>query len=257
MDFTCAAYDRLLASALDAGYRVLRVRDALTGPPASPALIIRHDVEWNIRRTLAVINVEQQRGIRSSLYFRVDTRVYDPAQMCRLQDAGFEIGYHFNTLDRCRGDFARAARTFENELFRLREAGLDVTTAIPHGDPRIRRIGYRSNADILSRDPGFLARLKLLDVGGGLAAHFPEFVYIADLGISWNGVRSAAELLAGIQLGRWPAIYLLTHPDYWSASWFRAVGMQIAACAMRGLNINRIIAGFRRSGAEFRTGGAE
>ena len=248
MDFTHAAYDRLLVSALDAGYRILRVRDALTAPPVSPALIIRHDVEWNIRRTLAVADIEQKHGVRSSLYFRVDTGVYDLTQMRGLENAGFEIGYHFNTLDRCRGDLTCATIVFEDELKVLRESGLDIVTAIPHGDPRIWWIGYRSNADIFERDPTLLARAGLLDVSGGLTRNFPEYIHITDLGIRWNGVHSTPEFLEGLRLQPWPAIYLLTHPDYWSRSPLRAVGLQGAAHTVRVLRINRMIAALRHLG---------
>jgi len=245
MDFTCAAYDRLLCVAREAGYRVLPIREALTGTPAAPALILRHDVEWNFNRTLAITQLEQKHGVRSSLYFRVDTGVFDPAAMRRLQDDGFEIGYHFNTLDRCRGDLTCAIAMFADELQRLREAGLDVVTAIPHGDPRITRIGYQSNADIFDCDPDLLNRVGLLDVGNGLSDRYLRYIYITDLGIRWNGIGSTAELLAGFRARRWPSVYMLTHPDYWSASPLRAMGLQIASRSMSAMKVNRVIASLR------------
>jgi hypothetical protein len=36
------------------------------------------------------------------------------------------VGYHFNTLDRCGGDFNKAIALFERELKMLREAEIKV-----------------------------------------------------------------------------------------------------------------------------------
>lgn len=245
MDFTYAAYDRLLSAVVGTGYQVLTLRQALTGAGHTFPFMLRHDVEWNLKRTLAVVECEKRHGVRSSLYFRVDTRVCDLPTMRRLQDDGFEIGYHYNTLDRCRGDFSRAITLFEEDLGRLRDAGLNIETVIPHGDPRVKKVGYVSNDDILKKDPELLTRVALLDVTRGLTERISEYKYIRDLGIRWNAAQSGRELMMHIREKRWPAIYLLTHPDYWSGSWLRAVGLQLATRALRGLSLNRKIAAVR------------
>jgi hypothetical protein len=245
MDFTHTAYDQLLSAIVGAGYQALTLRRALTGADLELPFILRHDVEWDLKRTLAIVEIEKRHGMRSSLYFRVDTKVYDLPTMRRLQDDGFEIGYHYNTLDRCRGDFSRAITLFEQDIKRLRDAGLKIDTVIPHGDPRVKKGGYTTNEDIIAKDPELPARTGLLDINAGIAARFPGHKYVRDLGIRWNAAGSGRELIAFIREKRWPAIYMLTHPDYWSASFLRAVGLQFAARALRGFGLNRKIAAVR------------
>jgi len=247
MGFTHSVYDQLLGAVVQAGYRVLTLRQSLDGSAENLVCIIRHDVEWNLKRTLAITEIEKQHRVRSSLYFRVDTKVFDPPTMRRLQDEGFEIGYHYNTLDRCHGDFARAIALFEQEVELLRREGLNVTTAIPHGDPRIKKTGYRSNGDVCERDPHLLERTGLSDIAAGLETHFPSYKYLRDLGIRWNTGDRNRQLIARIREKQWPVIYLLTHPDYWSRSVFRAAGLQVLAHALRGFRINEKIAGLRAS----------
>jgi len=105
MDFTFAAHKKLMESAANAGYQAITAREYLQGIGKPLTLILRHDVEWNPRRALAFAELEIACGFRSTFYFRVDTKAFDLSIMRQLQDEGFEVGYHFNTLDRCGGDF--------------------------------------------------------------------------------------------------------------------------------------------------------
>jgi hypothetical protein len=79
MDFTLSAYDRIIAEAVKADYRLLTIREALAGADSPLSFIVRHDVEWRLSRTLAVTEIEKKHGVRSSLYFRVDTGVLKSA----------------------------------------------------------------------------------------------------------------------------------------------------------------------------------
>jgi hypothetical protein len=54
MDFTLSAYDRLMGAVVEAGYRVLTIREALAGVNSPYIFIVRHDVEWRLLRTLSV-----------------------------------------------------------------------------------------------------------------------------------------------------------------------------------------------------------
>jgi hypothetical protein len=84
-----------------------------------------------------------------------------------------------------------------------------------------------------------------LDVDAGIAERYPDHMYIRDLGIRWNVASSGRQLISGIGSKQWPTIYLLTHPDYWSGSPTRAMGLQVAARLVRGFRLNAIIAAGR------------
>lgn len=247
MDLVYATYCRLLDTFRKARYRSTSVREAVARKQPPPLLILRHDVEWNARRALALAEMERVRDIRSTFYFRADTDAYDLAAMRHLQERGFEVGYHFNTLDRCHGDFEAATALFEEDLRRLREAGIDVVSVKQHGNPRVKKIGYRTNGDILTRDPDLLRRNGLSDPDSCLETCYPNSFYLADTGIHWNPRLTTDEILIGIRQTRWPVIYMANHPDYWSRSAGRALGLQIAAVGLRLLRLNTVIATTRRA----------
>lgn len=240
IDFTYKAYAQFLDSILDAGYRVVTVRDYLHGDRISPMVILRHDVEWDPNRALAIAHLEKSRRCRSTFYFRLDTKAFNLNVMRQLQDKGFEIGYHFNTLDRCNGDFSKAVALFEKELRQIRESGFDVTTVCSHGDPRVSKKGYKTNNEIFLKDPDLIPRNELLGEAY-LNIDFSSLHYISDAGVRWNKFRSTKELISQITQNRWPVLYILVHPDYWSQSAFRAISLNIAAKFMRCFKINRAI----------------
>lgn len=240
MDFTYKSYERLLDSILKAGYHVVTVRDYLQGDRKPLTLILRHDVEWSSQRALAIAKLEQSYGFRSTFCFRVDTKAFNLEIMRELQSKGFEVGYHFNTLDRCKGDFEKAIDLFERELRLLREAGIDVHTVCSHGDPRVKKVGYKVNNEIFLKDPGLRSRNKILGEAY-LDIDFASLQYLSDAGVRWNKVSSTEELVSQISQKKWPTVYILVHPDYWSQSPLRAIALRAAAKCVRRLKINQAI----------------
>jgi hypothetical protein len=245
MEFVHRTYERLMQGFARAGYRGVSVREAFCGNLREPLLILRHDVEWSAPRALALAEIERRANFSASYYFRVDTRAYDPRAMHHLEETGFELGYHFNTLDRCHGDFGAAVRLFEHDVRELRRAGFDIRTACQHGNPRVKKIGYQSNADLLEYDPALPARTGLLLADAYLYPLYPERFMLKDLGIRWNPPGSAAALLARIATREWPVVYFLAHPDYWSHHAPRAMVLQLLARALRCCRLNAVVAEIR------------
>lgn len=240
MDFTHAVYEQLLDGIKKAGYQVITVREFLEGNRKPFTLVLRHDVEWDPRRALAIAEIEKAHGVRSTFYFRVDTKAFDLAIMRYLQDEGFEVGYHFNTLDRCGGNFDRAIALFENDLQQLRGAGIEVKTVCSHGDPRVKKVGYKVNNEIFLRDPNLRARNRLRGEAY-LDIDFSCLQYLSDVGVRWAKAGSTKEVISRIARKEWPIVYILTHPDYWSRSPFRAGALLIASKLVRSFRINRAI----------------
>ncbi|MEG3065016.1 hypothetical protein [Acetomicrobium sp.] len=240
MDFTHKAYGQLLDSFIKSGYRVVTVREYLEGNKDPYTLILRHDVEWNPKRALDIANLEHSRGFHSTLYFRADTKAFDLELMRYLQRLGFEIGYHFNTLDRCNGDFEKAVILFEEELRKIRDAGIDIKTVCSHGDPRVEKKGYKVNNEIFLRYPELYSKNNILGEAY-LSINFPSLTYISDVGIRWNKASSTKELMLRFISREWPVVYVLTHPDYWSPSFMRAMGLKVAAKGIKAFKVNKTI----------------
>jgi hypothetical protein len=249
MQYIYDEYRDLLLAFIGGGYRIVTVHQAATEPVDPPFLILRHDVEWSAKRAVAIAAVEEKLGVRSTLYFRVDTGAHDVATMRALQRRGFDIGYHYNTLDRTHGDCVAAGAMFEREVADLRRAGVHVSTAVPHGNPTVRRCGYNFNSDLLKRDPGLLHRLALLDIGP-FGTSFPmqgKVFQVSDANMRWN--RGDVSWRFFYRIARdctVPRLFLLVHCDYWSASRVRATLLHTAAAAMRALRLRSAAPRFRR-----------
>ena len=81
-------------------------------------LILRHDVDEDCRYALDLALIEQRYNLKSTYYFRLKKRTYVPAVIDKIADCNHEIGYHYETVDKCRGDIDAAAGQFRNELIR-------------------------------------------------------------------------------------------------------------------------------------------
>ena len=200
---------------------------ALEAPPASPAVILRHDVDRKPANSLRVARMQHALGIRGTYYFRVVPESLDIAILQQIASLGHEIGYHYEDLTLCGGDCARAMEHFERSLAMFRRY-YPVTTICMHGSPTSRW----DNRDLwkarryqdfgISGEPYFD-----LDLTDGL--------YLTDTGRSWHGdafsVRdripsghagrfvSTREIVDALDTRRMPRLIMQTfHPQRWTDS---------------------------------------
>jgi hypothetical protein len=226
-DFTLAKYERLCDALGREGYVGLGMADYLTRPAAGlpgRLVLLRHDVESDPGQAVRMGAIEKARGLVATYFFRAKRSVLRPEAIRQLAGMGHEIGYHYETLSRARGDIARAIEMFRHELARLREHA-SVRVASMHGSPLLpwdnRAIWSRvSPADF------DLAGEVYRDIDYGAVDYF------SDTGRTWHPRRfnirdhapaptgqvaeSTDELIALIAEGRMRRICLLTHPERWS-----------------------------------------
>src|SRR5690606_7015891 len=108
-----------------------------------------------------------------------------------------EVGYHYETLDLCDGNFEDARELFISQLSEFRSAGVDVDTVCSHGNPLKRKRGYKVNYDLLKRYPDLLKSMNLL--GESYFEVAPDGI----LSCSDTGARLSAFLkLKQVHLGR-------------------------------------------------------
>jgi hypothetical protein len=250
MDFTFDSYGELLGCFLQGGYRIVTVRQAATELIDPPILVLRHDVEWSAERALSAAAIERSLDVRSTLYFRVDTKANDIAAMTRLQDDGFDIGYHYNCLDRTKGDVSQATQLFEHDVAYLRRSGIDIVTAAAHGNPRLKRVGYKANFALIRRDPDLLKRMNLWNLGD-YTNHFdryPNLSQVSDAGISWNHGQLTRKSLSSLATDKSACqVFMIVHTDYWSGSWSRSVALHVAAVGLHSFRLNAAIAWARHA----------
>jgi hypothetical protein len=214
---------RLLRLALDCGYESRTLSQFVAGATAPRTLLLRHDVDSDVRRARRMWEAERGLGLVGSWFFRRAT--WDVAFMRELAAAGCDVGYHYEELAaiiRERGlasaEEARAAvgdararhRAAVAELRARSGLALDICAA--HGDFANRMVGVAS-VEVLA-DHGFRAeigiRLEAYDIEDRVSARATDGGRAEDY---WSPVDPSAALRHGE-----PVVELLLHPRAWGAS---------------------------------------
>ena len=80
-------------------------------------LILKHDVETNVKSAYAIACIEHQYGHRGSFY--VQAYLLKSPQniklLKRIQEYGHEVSYHYDVMDSTGGDIDKAIEEFEKE----------------------------------------------------------------------------------------------------------------------------------------------
>jgi glycosyltransferase involved in cell wall biosynthesis len=220
------AYAAFLDGALAAGYRIAGLGSFASSDPGGDrrVLVLRHDIDTDPRTARAMWEIERERGIASSTFFRLST--LDVDLMRAMAAAGGEVGYHYEELAtiakrqhlRTAGDvraqLPEARRLFTENLERLRrQTGLPLRLAASHGDFVNRAVGV-TNAEILA-DPAFRASVGIdleaydADLNARIGSHHSDTAPPRN----WVGEDPAAAIGRGE-----PVIHVLVHPRHWFAN---------------------------------------
>ena len=189
--------------------------------------IIRHDVDRPPKNVLSLAKLEYQMGISSTYYFRVKKNLFIPAIIDKVKDMGHEIGYHYEVLDKAKGDINKAIEIFKEEWQLFHQ--WDSKTICMHGNPLSRFV----NRDIWNH-------YNYSDYGvageGYLSVDFSRYIYLTDTSRKWNfknlavkdringqliKVRSTDDIIKKIRNREIKNIYILTHPSRWNDDWLK------------------------------------
>lgn len=116
---------------------------------ASTFLVLKHDVETNVRKAYEIAKIESKYNHRGSYY----TQAYllndasNIKMLHAMQKMGHEISYHYDVMDSCQGDLSQAILEFEANRKVFENNGFLLKTLCQHGNPIVKRVGYTSNRD--------------------------------------------------------------------------------------------------------------
>ena len=112
-------------------------------------LVLKHDVETNVKKAFEIAKIEHEFGHCGSYYVQAyllkDEK--NVAMLQKMQEMGHEISYHYDVMDSNRGDLAKAIEEFDENKRRFEACGFEILTVCQHGNPVVTRVGYTSNRD--------------------------------------------------------------------------------------------------------------
>jgi len=227
-DFTLTKYRELCRALIASGYESMTVTDYLAclEKPARLA-ILRHDVDRKPGNALKVAGLEADLGLRATYYFRYSRSLFKHDVIQKIAGMGHEIGYHYETLDKSKGDYDKAIGMFRDELSEFRKIAR-VETICMHGNPLTKW----DNRDLWKR---YDFREFALVGEAYLSFDASKTTYLSDTGRAWGGRHKVKDLLpgacasgcvmmlsstddvTGFVLRAHPAVcYILTHPERWN-----------------------------------------
>lgn len=177
MDFTVKKYISLLQAFKKQGYVFQSFRQYLE-TPAEKVIVLRHDVDKRPGYSLRTAKIELEMGITGSYYFRTVPESLNEPIIREIHSMGHEIGYHYENLATCKGNYELGIADFEKNLAVMRKL-VPVDTICMHGSPlspydsRLLWGKYNYQDYGLFGEPYF-------DID------FTEVFYLTDTGRRWN-----------------------------------------------------------------------
>jgi hypothetical protein len=253
-DFDLQMYRRLCEALVAAGYQAWSIaryleagrEDSICELPRY-LVLLRHDIDRRPGTAVRMATLEHELGLEATYYARVVPGVFRPSVLSRLAALGHEVGFHYETLSKCGGDFERAIDLFRKDLSRLRQVS-DVRTISMHGRP----LSPHNNRDLWQK-----ADYRTLGLVGEayLSIDYQDVAYFTDTGRAWNDERhnlrdrvpgslettrvgSTIDLIALVRSQTVPRLCISAHPNRWASNgleWFGSLAWDRATNAGKRL----------------------
>lgn len=194
-DFTLKKYGELCL-AIKRNYSIITLFEYLANHqncrnknliPDEKICILRHDIDRNVKSALKMAELEQKLGIRSSYYFRYPY-TFKEDQIVKIKNLGHEIGYHYETLSKTKGDYKKAIKLFEEELNAFRKI-CNIKTICMHGSP----LSPYDNRNLWDKYD-----YNNYEIIGEAYLSISNVRYFSDTGRNWNDRNSLRDNLSGI-----------------------------------------------------------
>lgn len=237
-DFTLTQYRTLLHHLQKSGYTPVSVHQYLSDKKnynSGHFVILRHDIDRRIHKSVQFAHIESQLNISASYYFRFHA-LQNPEIIASVSHLGHEIGYHYEVISRASGDLNQAKRLFEEDLRKFRDIS-PVHTVCMHGAP-LSRFDNLSFWEVY--------QLETFNLSGEGFLSIKDVPYFSDTGRSWSSLHNLRDKLPGntaiefdspivstkdlmnyISENHPSRLYLVTHPERWSEGrieWFYSLG---------------------------------
>ena len=217
MDFTLRKYTELLKTIGSGDYTIKNNINRGT--------IIRHDVDRDLSGAIKMAMLESKLDVKSTYYFRVP-KTFDAEIIDRISNFGHEVGYHYEVLDKAKGDYNEAIKLFKRELALFEK--WNIKTICMHGNPLTKW----NNRD-LWREYDF-RRFGLIGEAY-ITVDFKKTNYFTDTGRKWNSrkfsvkdkadtrllcISNTDHLIFLLKNKEIKKFYIVIHPHRWNDTVF-------------------------------------
>jgi len=138
LDYTYKKFKHLLQTLHSQGFFFYTVREYFEGKAnQTPFIMLRHDVEAKYENALNFARLQHEMGIKGTYYFRIYHKKGNEEIIKEIASLGHEIGYHYDDLSACSGNFEKAWDRFNKNLAYLRRFA-EVKTMTMEGAPLSR-----------------------------------------------------------------------------------------------------------------------
>jgi hypothetical protein len=227
LDFTVEKYCKLLDVLISDGYEFQTFQEYLL-KPLDKVVILRHDVDKKPRNSLRFAEIEYEKGLKASYFFRIVPESLQVGKLLAIKSLEHEIGYHYEDMDPAKGAPEQAIKSFGQNLEKLRKLAPIVTICM-HGSP----LSKYDNKDLWKHhdyhEYGIIGE-PYFDLD------YSKVFYITDTGRKWNNrdasirdkvdspfeieVRSTQHFIELIKAGKMPDQMMInTHPQRWNDEW--------------------------------------
>ena len=230
-DFSLDNYDKLLDAF--SGYDVNTVLEYLEKRPKKEFIILRHDVDLDIKYALKMAKKEYSKDIRSTYYIRFKKNILDYDIITQISSMGHEIGYHYETLTKMNGNVTEALSLFKKELA-IMNSKFQVKSISMHGSP----LSIYDNSDVWK-----YADYKILGIIGDAQLSITGINYYTDTGGKWNSQHNIrdyiksntsgivkefnnSDVIKMLDKGVIKEVYFNIHPERWSSNKFDEIKIQ-------------------------------
>lgn len=225
LDFTLSKYNELCEAISNSEYVPLTIENYLSESNIKKIILIRHDVDTISENAFKMAQIEKQQCLVSTYYFRSNA-LSQPALLRKIAELGHEVGYHYEALDKAKGDYEKALEIFKKDLSEMRKI-VEVKTICMHGNC----LTHYDNKDLWK-----IYNFNKFDIIGEayLSINFNKIVYFSDTGRRWDGIkyrvkdavdvtnsystnlRHTDDIIRLIKRAEICQIYILVHPARWN-----------------------------------------
>jgi len=234
-DFSLGLYESMLLTLQNKFSNIITFKEYFTNyPDVTDFLILRHDVDRKPDNALVMAELEAKLGVSSVYYFRTKKHTYKPEIIKRIAELGHEVGYHYESLTDCKGDFSEALNDFELNLAKLRKL-CQIETIAMHGAP----FSPFDNRELWKSKGNKKLLLENLEILGEvyLDIEYQDILYITDTGRNWqqssSNRRDKVESKINLSFDSSDQLFsyfdhkphnrfiFQTHPERWTDHWLQ------------------------------------